>query len=109
MALPPKIGRRVSGRSFEKVQRGFDSLFLLDVGRELLRGVDVRKLRSSAPISDAVDLEHIGTVVGQSGGRVIAHTVARTVTSGGLAGLVLREIGGRLVARAIRSLVRKLD
>lgn len=109
MSLLLNVGRRVSVLSFEIVRRGFDALFFLDVTRELLRAVDVRKLRSNAPISDAVDLERIGAVVGQPGGRVIAHILARTVTSGGLAGLVLREISGRLVARAIRSLVRKLD
>jgi len=93
----------------DDVESGLDALVVVDVARELLEAVDVEALQSGAPVEEAVDDERLRQAIGGPVGRLAARRIADRATGGGLAGLVGREVAGRIGSAAVRRAVKRVD
>lgn len=97
------------GGPLDDIESGLDALVMVDVARELLEAIDLEALQEDAPVEEAVDEERLRRAIGGPAGRLAARRIADRATGGGLAGLVGREVAGRVGAAAVRRAIERTD
>ncbi|MFC6838141.1 hypothetical protein [Halomarina ordinaria] len=103
-------GRSVeSDGPFDRIQSGFDALFAVSVVEEVFEAVDFEALSDGAPYEQAVDHERLSRALGGPAGRVVAQRLVRRATGGTLAGVVGREVAGRVGSAAVRRVLERTN
>jgi len=91
--------------SLDRLETGLNALFAAEVVEEIYEAVDVEALRSGEATGEAIDHEHLARAIGDPVGRIFARRVASQVTSGGVTGVVGRELAGRIGTAVVRTVL----
>jgi hypothetical protein len=93
----------------DRLETGLNALFAAEVVEEIYEAVDVEALRAEEATGDAIDHERLARAVGDPVGRIVARRVVSQVTSGGVTGVVGRELAGRIGTAVVRTALEHTD
>lgn len=91
--------------SLDRIETGLNALFAAEVVEEIYEAVDFEALRTGEAAGEAIDHEQLARAVGDPIGRIVARRVASKVTSGGVTGVVGRELAGRIGTVVVQTLL----
>lgn len=89
----------------DRIETGLNALFAAEVVEEIYEAVDFEALRAGEAAGEAIDHEHLARAIGDPIGRIFARRVASKVTSGGVTGVVGRELAGRIGTAVVHTIL----